>query len=561
MGLRFRDRISFKLARTGVILAFLVGLLLSSLQLYWDYQEEDTALEAIVERILSVSQPPASRAVHILDEDLASEVVDGLLKYRFIKNAEIYDDLGIELARQEKPDNKSSTRWITRNITSEFEEYTVPLLTEDLQDVAPGRLTVVVDRDQALADFFGRSMFVLGAGIIRNMLLVLLLFIAFYWLLTKPLNQLALSIGQIDAKNPDGGDVEVPPRHHEDELGKVAGVTNDLVSSVRHLIREREETEKALIAARDQLEMRVLERTKELQYEIFERRNAQDALKQANMHLEQRVEERTASLRAEIAERKSAERQLIEAKESAEMANRTKSEFLANMSHELRTPLNAVIGFSTIMNEEMFGEIGNPKYKEYSRDINRSSTHLLQLIGDILDISKVEVGELTLKEEIIDVNNVVDMCLKTLEATIESRDLVIEISLPDDLPQLFADPLRLRQILLNILSNATKFTEEGGRVSLISRMSESGELVIQVIDTGIGIPESKIAHVLEPFGQVDNVLSRSYEGIGLGLSLTKALMELHGGSLVIDSREGEGTTVTLTFPSSRSRVTADRVQA
>ena len=213
MGLRFRDRISFKLARTGVILAFLVGLLLSSLQLYWDYQEEDTALEAIVERILSVSQPPASRAVHILDEDLAAEGwMDGLLKYRFIKNAEIYDDLGIELARQEKPDHDSSTRWITRNITREFEEYTVPLLTEDLQDVAPGRLTVVVDRDQALTDFFGRSMFVLGAGIIRNMLLVLLLFIAFYWLLTKPLNQLAQSIGEIDAKNPDGGGVEVPPR-------------------------------------------------------------------------------------------------------------------------------------------------------------------------------------------------------------------------------------------------------------------------------------------------------------------------------------------------------------
>ena len=202
MGLRFRDRISFKLARTGVVLAFLIGLLLSSFQLYWDYQEEGTALQAIIDRILSVAQPPASRAVHILDEDLAAEVVDGLLKYRFVRKAEIFDDLGIELASEEKPEQKSSTRWITRNITREFEEHTIQLLSQDLLDVAPGRLSVTIDRDQALSDFFGRSLFVLGAGIVRNMLLVLLLFVAFYWLLTKPLNQLAHSIGHDRCQEP-----------------------------------------------------------------------------------------------------------------------------------------------------------------------------------------------------------------------------------------------------------------------------------------------------------------------------------------------------------------------
>ena len=462
MGLRFRDRISFKLARAGVVLAFLVGLLLSSFQLYWDYQEEGTALQAIIDRILSVAQPPASRAVHILDEDLASEVVDGLLKYRFVRKAEIFDDLGIELASKEKEEAKSSTRWITRNITREFEDHTIQLLSEDLLDVAPGRLSVTIDRDQALSDFFGRSLFVLGAGIVRNMLLVLLLFIAFYWLLTKPLNQLAQSIGRIDAKNPAGGVVEVSQHHREDELGQVADMTNRLVTSVRDLLKERKDAENALIAARDQLEMRVLERTKELQYEIFERRNAQDALKQANQHLEERVEERTASLLAEISERKKAERELIAAKENAELANRTKSEFLANMSHELRTPLNAVIGFSTIMNEEMFGEIGNAKYKEYCRDIYRSSTHLLQLIGDILDISKVEVGELTLKEEIGEVAQIAETCLKTLETSIERKGLNIVRQMDDALPLLYADPLRVRQVLLNLLSNAVKFTQDGG---------------------------------------------------------------------------------------------------
>ncbi|RED54352.1 sensor histidine kinase [Aestuariispira insulae] len=561
MGLRFRDRISFKLARTGVVLAFLVGLLLSSFQLYWDYREEDTALQAIIDRILSVAQPPASRAVHILDEDLAAEVVDGLLKYRFVRKAEIFDDLGIELASKEKPEENSSTRWITRNITREFEEHTISLLSEDLLDVAPGRLSVTIDRDRALADFFGRSLLVLGSGIVRNMLLVLLLFVAFYWLLTKPLNQLAHSIGVIDAKNPSGGLVEVAPRHQQDELGQVADMTNRLMKSVRDLLKERAEAEKALIAARDQLEMRVLERTKELQYEIFERRNAQEALKQANQHLEERVEERTSSLMAEISERKKAERELIAAKENAELANRTKSEFLANMSHELRTPLNAVIGFSTIMNEEMFGEIGNPKYKEYCHDIYRSSTHLLQLIGDILDISKVEVGELTLKEEVSDVDTIADTCLKTLETSIDNKKLKIVRAFDDFLPQLFADPLRVRQVLLNLLSNAVKFTEVGGAITLTITSGPKQEVIIAVRDTGIGIPADKLTRVLEPFGQVDNVLSRTHEGIGLGLSLTKALMELHGGNLVLESEEGVGTCVTVTFPESRSRVKAMKAEA
>ena len=338
-------------------------------------------------------------------------------------------------------------------------------------------------------------------------------------------------------------------------------MTNRLVKSVRDLLKERKESENALIAARDQLEMRVLERTKELQYEIFERRNAQDALKQANQHLEERVEDRTASLLAEIAERKKAERELIAAKENAELANRTKSEFLANMSHELRTPLNAVIGFSTIMNEEMFGEIGNPKYKEYCHDIYRSSTHLLQLIGDILDISKVEVGELTLKEELGDIDLIAETCLKTLETSIEKKKLVIVRNVADTLPQLYADPLRVRQVLLNLLSNAVKFTDEGGTITLTILEGEQGRISVAVSDTGIGIPADKLDRVLEPFGQVDNVLSRSHEGIGLGLSLTKALMELHGGSLELESEEGVGTRVTVLFPASRSRVNAIQAKA
>lgn len=553
MRLRFRDRISFKLARTGVVLAFLIGLLLSSFQLYWDYREQLSAHDAIVKRILAVAQPPASRAVHILDEDLAAEVVNGLLEYHFIKSAEIYDDLGIELARMDREVESTGSRWLTRNITDEFRDYTVPLQAVAHQGVAPGRLTVTVDRDAALSDFFGRSMFVLGGGIVRNMILVLLLFAAYYFLITKPLILLADSISKIDPEKQEGGKAYINPRHADDELGLVAKVTNNFVSSIRQLLAERRQAEEALIHARNDLEQRVRERTRELQHEVDQRRHAQEALKKANQSLEQRVEERTAELRGEIMERKKAEVQLLAAKEAAETANRTKSEFLANMSHELRTPLNAVIGFSTIMTEEMFGPMQNDKYKEYADDILHSSTHLLKIIGDILDVSKIEVGELVLSEELIDLEELGRSCLRTVDGAVRQGQINVSLDVPSDAPALYADPVRVRQVLLNLLSNAVKFTPDHGDVSIQVRMSDEGGVVIRVQDTGCGIPKDKISHVMEPFGQADHVFSRSHDGVGLGLSLTKSLMQLHGGSIEIDSEQGTGTSVTVTFPPHRSR--------
>lgn len=553
MKLRFRDRLSFKLARTGVILAFLLGLLLSSAQLYWDFREQDSAHDAIIQRILSVAQPPASRAVHILDEDLAAEVVDGLLEYEFIKSAEIYDDLGIELAREERDIQESGTRWITRKITEEFRDYTIPLQAAAHQGVAPGRLTLTVDRDKALSDFFDRSVFILGAGIVRNMILVLLLFAAYYFLITKPLVRLSNSISSIDPEQSQGGEIVVDPRHANDELGLLARVTNNFVGSIRHLLQERRQTEEALIHARNDLEQRVRERTRELQHEVDQRRNAQEALKRANQSLEQRVEDRTAELSAEILERKKTEVQLMAAKEAAEMANRTKSEFLANMSHELRTPLNAVIGFSTIMTEEMFGPLENDKYKEYAVDILGSSTHLLKIIGDILDVSKIEVGELVLTEELIDLEDLGQSCLRTVDTSIRQGSLDVTLNADSHLPALFADPVRVRQVLLNLLSNSVKFTPDHGQITVDLVEAEDGGIAIRVADTGCGIPKDKLMHVLEPFGQADHVFSRSHDGVGLGLSLTKSLMELHGGRIEIESEVDKGTTVTAVFPPHRTR--------
>ena len=251
----------------------------------------------------------------------------------------------------------------------------------------------------------------------------------------------------------------------------------------------------------------------------------------------------------DITQWKRAEEELTSAKKAAENASSQKSDFLAKMSHEIRTPLNAIIGFSEVMMEERFGPIGNDRYKEYLRDIHVSGTHIMSLVNDLLDLSKIEAGKLELTFEAVGLNDVVRECAALMQPQANRERIIIRTSLSSSLPPVVADNRSLRQITLNLLSNAVKFNSAGGQVIVSTLYEETGEVVLRVRDTGQGMSEGDIVKAMEPFRQLST--SRTGGGTGLGLPLTKALVEANRAAFQIDSTPGQGTMIQITFPSTR----------
>jgi signal transduction histidine kinase len=252
----------------------------------------------------------------------------------------------------------------------------------------------------------------------------------------------------------------------------------------------------------------------------------------------------------EITQRKNFERQLMVARRAAEASNRAKSEFLANMSHELRTPLNAIMGFAQILRDRWTApEFG--KISEYSGDILMSAQHLYKLISEILDYSKIDSGTVQLVENPIEVPALIRHCVNMIAERAQRSGLTLKVSVADKLPALQGDERRLTQVLLNLATNAVKFTPSGGTVTISADMGAGEELVLSVADTGIGISDKDIERVFEPFVQVNRSSHPQQEGAGLGLSICKNLIELHQGRIEVSSRQGHGTTVRVVLPDSR----------
>jgi two-component system, cell cycle sensor histidine kinase PleC len=265
----------------------------------------------------------------------------------------------------------------------------------------------------------------------------------------------------------------------------------------------------------------------------------------------------TASL--DITERRKTERDLIAAKELAEVASHSKTEFLANMSHELRTPLNAIIGFAQLMAGEMLGPMATKKYVGYAGDIATSGEHLLGIINDILDVSKLEAGKLELIEEPIDLAKTLRDLVRLVEQKARAGDVRIESRLEPGLPRLIADGRKIKQILLNLLMNAIKFSHPGGVAEIAVRI-QAGAVVVVITDHGIGMDARELQVAMSRFGQVASAWSRKHPGTGLGLPLAIGLTELHGGDVTIRSSKGIGTTVTVTFPRERSEFAATAIE-
>ncbi len=256
---------------------------------------------------------------------------------------------------------------------------------------------------------------------------------------------------------------------------------------------------------------------------------------------------------AMLAETEAHKTELSTARQQAESANRLKSDFLAQMSHELRTPLNAILGFSDFMMNEPHGPLGHENYREYMRDIQNGGQHLLGVINDILDLSKIEAGGTQLVEDALDTEELIDESIRLLRERAETAGIGLRAEIEPGLPHLYGDGKLIKRGLLNLLSNAIKFTPARGQITVRADEESNGAITLTVIDNGIGIAPQQIEHVMSPFGQAENVMTRSQDGTGLGLPLVKSFMDLHGGSIELRSALGEGTKVALRFPVERTR--------
>ncbi|MGH8352743.1 MAG: response regulator [Pseudomonas sp.] len=510
MDIALTHRLSFKQAGLTVLVAFILGTLLSVIQVAVDYASEDASINREIQALLEISHNPAARIAYNIDAELAQELVLGLLRSPAVMRAEIIDNSGMILASVNRPRSESDYRVFSDYLFGESRQFEDPLFVAYAPHETLGLLRLEVDTFAFGSPFLKRALLTLLSGFARSLLLSFILLVLFYFMLTKPLIGIIRALSERDLHTAPGKQLPCPPGHELDEIGILVDVTNQQLASISE--------------------------------EIAHRREAEDRLTEYLGELENIVSARTTELKASNARLTLSNRELEVARSTAQEMAQARAAFLANMSHEIRTPLNGLLGMLALA---LDGPL-NPEQRQQLLIAHDSGKVLVELLNDILDLSKFEAGQLELERIPFDLGMLVEETASLLSQN-TAPEVELTCLIDPQLPaQVLGDPTRVRQIVSNLLSNALKFTRSGRVDVRVSAQAAGVRIVVQ--DTGIGIPEHAQARIFQPFAQAGVGITRQYGGTGLGLALTRRLCEAMQGQLSLISREEVGSQFCAELP-------------
>ncbi|WP_426141477.1 response regulator [Pseudomonas sp. DWP3-1-2] len=516
MDIAFTNRLSYKQARLTVLVGFILGTVLSLLQITLDYASEDASIDREIHSLLEISHNTASRIAYNIDAELAQELTLGLLQSPAVVSARLTDNNNMVLSSVERPFAQSPYRVISDFLFGESRQFEDPLHLDHMPNESIGTLRLNVDTFAFGSHFLQRAEITLITGFVRSLALAGIMMLLFYITLTKPLVRVIRSLSNRDPSSPTANKVHCPAHHENDEIGVLVKVANRQFESVAT--------------------------------EFARRRDAEDRLTAHLNELEDIVSARTTELKASNARLSQSNEELQIARSTAlDMAN-ARSAFLANMSHEIRTPLNGLLGMLAL---SLDGPL-NAEQRQQLSIAHDSGKVLVELLNDILDMSKFDAGQLEMEHIPFDLGMLVEDTANLLSQNAAPSVELTCLIAPDFPTQIIGDPTRVRQIVSNLLSNALKFTRFG-RVDVrlshyLDADTQENKVRIEVCDTGIGIAQEAQARIFQPFTQAEAAITRQFGGTGLGLALTHNLCEAMSGHLSIHSQSGLGSRFCADLP-------------
>jgi signal transduction histidine kinase/CheY-like chemotaxis protein len=516
MDIAFTNRLSYKQARLTVLLGFILGTLLSLLQIAIDYASEDASIDREIRSLLEISHNPASRIAYNIDAELAQELTMGLLQSPAVVGARLTDNNNVVLSSVERPFAQSPYRVVSDYLFGESRQFEDTLNLAPMPTEAIGSLRLTVDTFAFGSHFLQRSGITLLNGFMRSLILAGVLTMLFYFTLTKPLVGVIRSLAARDSSSPEPTPLQCPPKHENDEIGVLVKVANRQFSNVASELARRLDAEDRLTAHLNELEDIVSARTIEL-------KASNDRLSKSNEELK------------------------IARSTALEMAQ-ARTAFLANMSHEIRTPLNGVLGMLGLA-------LDSPLSAEQRQQLSiahDSGKVLVELLNDILDMSKFSAGHLQVERIPFDLGLLIEDTANLLSQN-AAPSVELTCLIDSKFPALvLGDPTRVRQIVSNLLSNALKFTRFGRVDVRLNHYQDpvtgDNRVRIEVRDTGIGIAQEAQARIFQPFTQAEAAITRQFGGTGLGLALTHNLCEAMSGHLSIQSQSGFGSQFCADLP-------------